>query len=324
MRIYSEISDIYHGTDMSFYLLEGKKDKSLNRYIHGHIKNIDKYLRQRGVCFTSFNTISPALFGTRSLKSLILRQNPTCNKEELEKNIKEYKEERRNRHSRLLYIGATSADENGNCVADILCEEDFGDCDGYATVLYGFLDSIVHYHISQSNRPTLASTLKFRLPVDEDTIPTYNKEYLGHDLLADSICKADNSVISPIKFDNRYNITLPLYPQITIKLAPLPKALYILLLRHPEGIYLKELQGYEEELKSIYCTISGRKNPTVVNRMIRAISDPTENVVHSSLSTIRRSFTSKLNYSIAKNYIPAHGRSKAHNIPIGCELVELP
>lgn len=100
--------------------------------------------------------------------------------------------------------------------------------------------------------------------------------------------------------------------------------MYILFLQHPEGIVLKDIQDYESELKNIYSAVSGRKNPTVVNRMFKALTDPCSNPLHKNLSIIRKCFLSKLRFDIASNYIPTHGRTKAHNIPIDSRLIELP
>jgi hypothetical protein len=147
---------------------------------------------------------------------------------------------------------------------------------------------------------------------------------LCDDILAGAVCGCEDIEVSPICFDDDFNITLPLYPNVTITLEPLPKTLYILFLHHPEGIVLKDIQLYEAELKKIYSNVSGRKNPTVIKRVLRSLIDPTENPLHKNLSIIRRSFTSKLNYNIARNYIPTHGRTKAHNIPLESENIILP
>ena len=134
----------------------------------------------------------------------------------------------------------------------------------------------------------------------------------------------NDSFVSPIHFDSKFNISLPKYPQITIKLDPLPKSLYLLFLSHPEGIFLKEIQNYEKELRCIYSVVSGRKNPTVINRMFNSLVDPTDNPLHKNISIIRRSFMSQLSYEIAQNYIPTHGRNTAHNIPLDDSLIEIP
>jgi hypothetical protein len=329
MRRYSDISNVYEGTAMSLYLVEGKKDKSINRYIRGHIGYIKSYLSKRGVCIRSFKTASPALFGKRSLKNLLLRQYPTLSKEELESRFVELKKENKEGHSHLYFILGTTFDEGNGCVADILCEDNFYNGDGYKEQLFRFFDEIASLSIRNERLGDgfRVDRYRYRLP-DAETDIHYsnadNEELIGDEFLAKSICKGECNVISPIHFDSKFNISLPLYPQISIKLEPLPKSLYILFLQHPEGIILKDIQEYEEELKKIYCTISGRKNPSVINRVFKSVTNPLDNQLHRNLTIIRKCFTSKLNYEIAQNYIPGHNRARAHNIPIDTSLVKIP
>ena len=321
MRRYTEISNAYRGKEMSFYLIEGKCDKSLNRYIRGNRKNIEEHLRKRGVLCSGINIVSTALFGQFSIKNLLLRQCPTLSKEKLENCIRTTRKEQINRHSRLLYIIGTTENENGDCVADILCEENFSQENGYIDTLYRFLDTAIHCAIERDNNPT-TNGIKFRFDEQESFTDSY--DYLPHDLLASSIYNNCENSVSPIHFDSKFNIILPLYPQIAIKLAPLPKALFILFLLHPEGILLKHIQDYEQELFNIYCAVSGRRNPSVVKRVFKAITDPSGNPLQKNISIIRKSFTSKLCYDIARNYIPAHNRCNAHSIPIESSMVFIP
>lgn len=327
MKQYTDISNIYQGTSLSFFLIEGEGDKALNRYIRGNLKSIEKHLAQRGVRYAAFNTVHSSLFGTRSLKNLVLRQCPTLNKEELNGRVKEIREKfKKEAKSRLIYISGVTHTADGRYSAEILCEDDFNRDGDYLTTLYKFLDNVVRCDIARYSNGTYTEN-KFRIPQedDEEELPHWdNSEFLGCDLLADNLSCEKCNTLSPICFDNMFNMSLPLYPQINIKLEPLPKALYILLLQHPEGIILKEIHDYESELKKIYCTVSGRKNPTVVNRMFKALTDPSCNPLHKNLSIIRKCFLSKLRFDIASNYIPAHGRTKAHHIPIDSALIELP
>lgn len=332
MRRYRETSNAYEGTAVSLYFVEGKRSRSINRYIHGHIGYIKSYMSQRGIRLNAFETISTALFGRRSTKNLLLRQYPTLTKEELDTRVAEFRKNgKRDFCSKLYFIIGTSIDKDGNCVADILCEDGFdGEKCDYKELLFRFLDeavcSVIKKECLESNFSL--SGLRYKLPETEESDP-YNRdwndgEFLGNDLLAKSICNERCTTISPIRFDNNFNISLPLYPQITIKLEPLPKALYILFLSHPEGIVLKDIQNYETELKDIYRTISGRKNPSVIERVFKGVTNPMENQLHRNLSLIRKSFMSKLNYELAKNYIPGHNRAKAHIIPIETSLIEFP
>lgn len=65
-----------------------------------------------------------------------------------------------------------------------------------------------------------------------------------------------NVSLSNIVIDKDFKITLPLYQNREIILSHLTKAVYILFLKHPEGILLSELDKYENELLLIYKNIS--------------------------------------------------------------------
>ena len=324
MKRYKEISNAYRGKEGELFLVEGKGDKALNRYIRGHRKYIESYLRQRGIALSRFSFISTSLFGSRSVKNLILRQCPTMSKEELERAIKSAKHDIKEKKSCLLYIIDTETDENGNCTADILREDNFTQDCGYESTLLSFLDTVIACEIEKSNRrpASIGSGMKFRLPDKEEEFCDFYP--LEEELLAGNIYKEKSEVVSPLHFDSKYNITLPLYPQITIKLEPVPKSLFILFLLHPEGIVLKDIQNYEEELMNIYFAVSGRKNPTMLKRVCKSLTDPTGNPLQKNISVIRKSFTSKLNHSIAGNYIPAHNRKAAHHIPLDSSMVVIP
>ena len=334
MRRYTEVSNVYEGTELSFFFIEGERDYFLNRYVRGHLKKIKQHLADHGVRNAGFHIVSDSFWGAHSIRNLILRRCPTLDKKGVNELIKKFKNEhQKSTQSRLLYIADITLTDNYEYVADILCEDDFerdGDC---IATLYKFFDNAVRCNIQREKALTerfykefiSLSKIKYKLPSAERPECVWdNSEFLGCDLLAEKIVPGKSVEVSPIRFDSKFNIILPLYPQIKIKLDPLPKSLYILILQHPEGIVLKEIQEYANELKSIYCAVSGRKNPTVVNRMLKALTDPTENPLHKNLSIIRHCFMSKLRFDLAQNYIPAHGRSKAHNIPIDCQLVEIP
>lgn len=326
MNQYTEISNAYQGCAQSFFFIEGKSDKALNRYVRANLKSIGKHLGQRGVHYEAFRIVSPSFFGMKSLKNLILRQCPTLDKDELSERIKVFKSNQRSEgRSRLLYISRVMRNSEGNCVADILCEDNFDKDGDDITTLYKFLDIVVRLDIANETAGTHGAEYKYRLPDEEDDGPSWdNGEYLACDLLADSITGEVCNDVSPIRFDDKFNISLPLYPQISIKLDPLPKSLYILFLLHPEGIRLKDIHDYEGELRGIYGAVSGRKNPTVLNKMFKALTDPTGNQLHKNISIIRRCFLSKLRSDLATHYIPAHSRAQAHSIPLDLSLVELP
>lgn len=324
MRLYTETSMIYEGMADSLFLIEGAADARFNDYIKANKQNIAGKLRRKGVSIVNFNVVSPALLDDSEIKELILRQQPELGIEALEQKAVDVRTACGK--SRLLFIGDVSCNEYGCYEARVFCEDNLGSSyEELAFRLDTFVNVVAEYY-DERERHILLLGERYRFPQDDkDSLREHdNYECLCKDILADSVCDSENVKISPILFDDDFNISLPLYPNVTITLEPLPKTLYILFLQHPEGIVLKDIQMYETELKRIYSHVSGRKNPTVINRMFRSLIDPTENPLHKNLSIIRRSFTSKLNYNIARNYIPAHGRTKAHNIPLESEYVVLP
>ena len=188
--------------------------------------------------------------------------------------------------------------------------------------IYGLLSAIIRIE-KEYNRYTAEScgNPHYRLPEQESD----EHEFLATDLLfCDTLAQQQERQPSTLLIDSNFEIHLPLYPQITIELAPLPKALYILLLLHPEGFALKEIIEYASELRNIYRTVSGRQNTSVLNKMLDSITDPTSNPLHKNLSIIRRAFLSKLRSDIAERYIPTHGRNKLHRIPLESKMIQLP
>ena len=87
-----------------------------------------------------------------------------------------------------------------------------------------------------------------------------------------------------------------------IKLEPINKAVYLLYLRHPEGIMFKFLPDYRKELAEIYQKI----NPLGLNeRALRSIEDVTNpclNSINEKCARIRGAFISQFDDEIATHY----------------------
>lgn len=171
------------------------------------------------------------------------------------------------------------------------------------------------------------SDLLFRMSDDFDADAeeiAENETVIAADILAESIAPSGDISPSTLCIDERFDIHLPQYPDIRIELAALPKALYILLLLHPEGLLLKDISGHRDELGNIYRLVSGRQNPSVIKRAVENIMNPSDNPLHKNLSIIRHAFLCKLRSDIAEYYIPSHGRRCNHRIPLQSNMIELP
>lgn len=340
MKFIYKSSELYAGCDSTIYYVENrgnsKERKFMRRNLVSYVKRLNKTSSYRFKCRTIGNT----LFGSRSLKNLILRNNPTLSKEQLEEKVRSIRkgEEQEGKRARLFCVTQVYNLENLLPSLEIIACDTLGK-ENIQDAVAAFFDNIAQVYkkrdkecIDGAVQATDApySNIRYKLPEDKApyarTTPEErkeNRELFATEILAGSISDKAEVEISPIVIDEKYNIILPLYPQIKIKMEPLPKSIYLLFLHHPEGIVLKNISDYEEEIKKIYLAISGRKNISVTNRLIEKMCDPTENMLHKTLSIIRKTFCNKMNIDIAQTYIPTTGRSTAHRVPIRRNMVHL-
>ena len=116
----------------------------------------------------------------------------------------------------------------------------------------------------------------------------------GYDV---SIDKADGP-ISPepqtLHISKDYRILIDCLGLKEIPLRPLLRAVFILFLRHPEGIRIKEKQTYREELLDIYAHIFPNLDPDICRERIDRLIAPGQNVFSENLSHLNRALTSIL------------------------------
>lgn len=111
------------------------------------------------------------------------------------------------------------------------------------------------------------------------------------------------------------------YNNMEIKMPPLSKAIYLLYLRHPEGIKFSYLPDYREELLHLYELISGRDNREEIRRSIDDVTDPTRNSINEKCSRIKQAFLREFDDSIAQNYYITGERGEVKKILLPNEMV---
>ena len=126
-----------------------------------------------------------------------------------------------------------------------------------------------------------------------------------------------------------YDIILPDYHDMTIKMEPLVKAVYILFLRHEEGILFKCLSDYREELYDIYVDIRKKSNNNgahlseeKIRQSIEALTNPLSNSINEKCARIRQAFTLQFDESLAESYFIDGNRGEPKKIPLDRKLVE--
>jgi len=142
------------------------------------------------------------------------------------------------------------------------------------------------------------------------------------EMVLKSLFKFDNSPkLSKLFITKDYRIFLPDYNNMEINMSPLPKAVYFLFLKHPDGIMFKHLTDYRNELNDIYLHISNRENLFKMQKSIVDITDPTQNAINEKCSRIREAFISKFDESLAQNYFVTGLRAEPKKITLNRELV---
>ena len=118
-----------------------------------------------------------------------------------------------------------------------------------------------------------------------------------------------------------YRILLPDYNNIEVKMEPLVKAVYLLFLKHPEGIFFKGLTDYREEMLDIYKKLKpmGLNKRTI--QSIEDVTNPLLNSINEKCARIRSAFVKEFDESLAKNYFVTGERGEAKKIALPRDLV---
>jgi hypothetical protein len=147
---------------------------------------------------------------------------------------------------------------------------------------------------------------------------------LGQDIIEDLTRYPIDTPLSELLINERLDIVLPGYNNFKIKLTPLPKAVYILFLRHPKGIIFKNLPRYRKELMEIYKYLSERESFAEIKRSIELVTDPTKNGINEKCSRIREAFVSNFDDSLSRHYYITGERGEPKKVALAPQLIHLP
>lgn len=123
-----------------------------------------------------------------------------------------------------------------------------------------------------------------------------------------------------INKDYRIFLGSPLGHEIVMR--PMAKAVFLLFLKHPEGIDLKRIGTYEEELSGIYRHVSRSDDPELIKRCIRRIVDAGSREVNVAAARSARALAEYISSENLPQYAitGAYGGTKA--IRLDRRLVE--
>lgn len=194
----------------------------------------------------------------------------------------------------------------------------------YGTLIETFLNIAEKCGLEIKYQPEIQSEPK---PTSREIQPKPTRKTLGVDVnkLLQKACTkrwTDQVALSRLTVNQEYKIILADYNEIEVKLTPLPKALYLLFLRHPEGILLKHINDYRQELIEIYNRITNRTDQQEVDNSINALLDCTNNSINEKCSRIKEAFLNKLDDSIAKHYYITGERGMPKRVILPSDLID--
>ena len=129
-----------------------------------------------------------------------------------------------------------------------------------------------------------------------------------------------NPRLSRLTITSDFRILLPDY-DIEIKMTPLVKAVYLLYLRHEEGIWFKDLVDYRGELLSIYARLTRFDDAERIKQSVNLLVDSTNNSINEKCSRIREAFVSQFSDEIAQYYYITGDRLSLKHIELDRSLV---
>ena len=126
------------------------------------------------------------------------------------------------------------------------------------------------------------------------------------------------------------HIILPNYNNMKIVMEPLVMAVYMLFLRHPEGIIFKALPDYRQELTDIYIDVIRRRGEqchALSSRQLSAIdkvTDPLNNSINEKCARIKHAFLMKFAERMAESYYITGQRGELKRITLSRKSVTYP
>ena len=127
--------------------------------------------------------------------------------------------------------------------------------------------------------------------------------------------------LSRLMITKDFRLLLPDYQNMEIKMEPLVKAVYLLFLKHPEGILFKRLPEYRKELTEIYVKLRPGGMTDRALQSIEDVTNPLLNSINEKCARIRGAFVGQFDDHMARHYYIDGLRGEAKKISLPRDLV---
>lgn len=120
---------------------------------------------------------------------------------------------------------------------------------------------------------------------------------------------------------DRDGLTLPEYDGVKVRLTPMERTLYTLVMRYSQGIPVDALWKYYDELCDIYGKQTVYDDQDIILAAVEALCDDYRTTLYTNVSRIRRKLTDKLGRKAAEPYIISRGADNMYRISVDRSLV---
>ena len=148
------------------------------------------------------------------------------------------------------------------------------------------------------------------------------KEYgmSDEDIMSSLYDNYNNQSLAPLIVSRNYKLFVG-EERLEIHMEPLVKAVYLLFLKHPEGIMFKCLPDYRKELTEIYVKLKPYGLSDRVVQSIEDVTNPVLNSINEKCARIRGAFLGQFDNHLAKHYYIDGNRGEAKKIALPRDLV---
>ena len=109
--------------------------------------------------------------------------------------------------------------------------------------------------------------------------------------------------LSRLRITKRREIILEDFDRREVRMDTLTKAVFLLYLKHPEGICYKDLIDHRAELEDIYMSITGRGELDAIRKSIDDLVSPlVSNSINEKVSKVKKAFRDVVDERVARFY----------------------
>lgn len=127
--------------------------------------------------------------------------------------------------------------------------------------------------------------------------------------------------LSRLHITEKKSIVLEDFDRKEVKMDTLTKAVFLLYLKHPEGIRYKELSDYQQELEEIYSSITGREDLDSIQKSVADLCDPLNNSINEKVSKVKKAFRDAVDDRVARFYYIDGKKGTAKRIALDRDFV---